>query len=369
MTQLDKLKAIEAELNGQFVERRTEVRALLLCLLARQHLLLIGPPGTAKSMLVRTLADRLGVKVFQWLLTKFSTPEEIFGPVSVPGMKAGKYQRITTDKLPEAELAFIDETFKANSAILNSMLTVLNERLYHNNGAPVRVPLQFAVGASNEFPQGEELGALYDRFLVRLLVNPIADDGAFVSMLAGPAAAKATALDANELAFVQALAASIRVPQPVLDAMAALRRTLRAEGIVASDRRWRESLALVRAAALLAGHQEAQVSDLEVLQHILWSDAGHRDKAQGLVLSATNPHRKAAIELLDEARSVWGSTDPAAVQTGVAVELNDKLKDIFRRATEAAKASGSPEFDEVLDFCKGSRKSLRSAILGDAMEG
>ena len=367
MNQYEKLKAIEAELNGQFLERADEIHALLLCLVAKQHCLLIGPPGTAKSLLVRSLADRLGAKVFQWLLTKFSTPEEIFGPVSMPDLKAGRYKRITTDKMPEADCVFIDEIFKANSAILNSMLTILNERVYHNNGGPAKVPLQFAVGASNEFPQGEELNALFDRFLVRMVVNYLADDASVAGLLNldRQPGAKPTTLDAKELEFLQAMRVGIDVPQAVRDAMVALRRALKAEGIIASDRRWRESLALVQAEALMAGRVECKVADLEVLRHVLWSDPGHKDKAQGVVLALVNPWRKAAVEILDEARSVWGATDPETVTADAATEIGLKLKGVLARAEAAAKDSGSSEFNQTVAYIKARRKDLKKAILGE----
>jgi MoxR-like ATPase len=139
--------------------------------LAGEHVLLLGPPGTAKSALVRAIAQAFGGTYFERLLTKFSTPEELFGPISLKALEQDRYQRVTAGKLPEAEFAFVDEVFKANSAILNSLLTAMNERLFHNDGAPTQMPLVALFGASNELPEGKELEALFDRFLLRFDVQ------------------------------------------------------------------------------------------------------------------------------------------------------------------------------------------------------
>ena len=149
----DKFLAIESELNAIYFEREEVIRGLLIGLLTRQHVLLLGPPGTAKSMLANDICSRIGGRYFHWLLARTSTPEELFGPISLKALEADSYRRVTTGKLPEANIAFVDEIFKCNSAVLNSMLSVLNERLFFNDGAPVEVPLQMAVGASNELPE------------------------------------------------------------------------------------------------------------------------------------------------------------------------------------------------------------------------
>jgi MoxR-like ATPase len=139
----------------------------LAAVLAGEHVLLLGPPCTAKSALARAIAQAFGGAYFARLLTKFSTPEELFGAISLRALEQDHYARITTGKLPEAEFAFIDEVFKANSAILNALLAVVNERVFHNDGQPVACPLVTMSGASNELPEGKDLEALFDRFLVR----------------------------------------------------------------------------------------------------------------------------------------------------------------------------------------------------------
>src|SRR5690606_26564209 len=153
MGQFAKITEIRNYLNSKYFEREKEIDAILIALLSRQHVLLIGSPGTAKSALASELSKIVkDMGYFQWLLTRFSTPEELFGPLSIKDLEQGVYKRNTTGKLPEAHLAFLDEIFKANSAILNSLLTLINERIFYNNGGVVQSPLISIVGSSNEYP-------------------------------------------------------------------------------------------------------------------------------------------------------------------------------------------------------------------------
>src|SRR2546422_2287428 len=158
MTPQDKLRKIREELQQLFLERAELIDGALAALLAAQHILIIGPPGTAKSMLADELCRRItGATYFQWLLTKFTTPEELFGAVSLKALEADDYRRVTTHKLPEAHIAFLDEIFKASSPILNPILTLMNERRFHNGREGAEVPLLTPFAASNELPEDDEL--------------------------------------------------------------------------------------------------------------------------------------------------------------------------------------------------------------------
>ena len=174
----EKLKAIIAYLSSGLIGREEQARMLLLTALAGENIIFFGPPGTAKSELARRLPHCFTseLKYFECLLTKFSMPEEVFGPISLKSLEQDRYERIYQGHLPGANIAFIDETFKANSAILNSLLTIMNEREFDTGTSRVPVELLTVVGASNEMPAEAELAALYDRFVVRMKVLPLATE-------------------------------------------------------------------------------------------------------------------------------------------------------------------------------------------------
>jgi MoxR-like ATPase len=224
-----RLQRIRDALSEGLIERDIPIRLALLAALAGEHVLLIGPPGTAKSELARRLRLAFtGQTYFERLLTRFSVPEELFGPLSIKALEEDKYQRQTDGYLPTAAVAFLDEIFKANSAILNALLTLLNEREFDNGTQRVKTPLVSVVGASNELPQEEELLALYDRFLVRYHVGPVTDDG-FAKLLdlrgqAKPAIDAALMLTPADLEHIHTAAMKVTVPAEVASLLKAMRR-------------------------------------------------------------------------------------------------------------------------------------------------
>lgn len=279
----DRLRKLRDALLTGLVERDVAIRLALLAALAGEHLLLVGPPGTAKSVLARRL--RLAFRdaaYFERLLTKFSVPEELFGPLSIKGLEEDRYERQTQRYLPTASVAFLDEIFKANSAILNALLTLLNEREFDNGSERVKTPLISVVGASNELAESEELDALFDRFLLRLHVGPVSAKG-FSSLLAlrgddAPEIPESLCLTADDLRAVQTAASRVEVPADLVALLSELRDWCAAENIPVSDRRWRKVVKLLQVSALTNGRSKASIWDAWLLQHCLWSKPGDRDK-------------------------------------------------------------------------------------------
>lgn len=267
-----KLQTIKQSLNEKFYDREMEIEALLIALLSRQHILFIGPAGTGKSALSAMLGKIVErSKYFQHLLTPFSTPEELFGVLSLKDLEQGIYKRNTKGMLPETNFAFIDEIFKANSAILNSLLTLINERIYYNNGVPIHSPLLTLVGSSNEYiDEGEGLEALFDRFLLRYEVDYIKDEHCFIEMLKDEKEIYIPKITLQELEQHQYRVSNVHIENDLYKLIAKIRKKLQDEGIRPSDRRFKQSLSLLKAKAYLEGRFEVCKSDFIILSHTLW---------------------------------------------------------------------------------------------------
>jgi MoxR-like ATPase len=274
-----RLRAIIDTLESGLVERRQSVRLCLLAALAGEHTLFIGPPGTAKSELARRLHTVFrDARYFERLLTRFSVPEELFGPLSIKALEEDRYERHTDGFLPDASIAFIDEVFKANSAILNALLTLLNEREFDNGAGRQRCPLISCVGATNAVPEDEIADAFFDRFLLRLPVAPVSADGFGALLDAGRRRNWAPpgpelALDSADLARLAADAAAVSVPADFVAVLAELRQHFVAQPIHVSDRRWVKIVWLLRIAAASEGRAALALWDLLLLPWLTAPDA------------------------------------------------------------------------------------------------
>ncbi|PDW03085.1 AAA family ATPase [Candidatus Viridilinea mediisalina] len=364
---------VSNQLKKDFVGKGQIIDLMLITALAREHLLLVGPPGTAKSELIKRFVVLLGARkdageLFEYLLTRFTEPNEIFGPVNIKEFQAGTFTRNIDRALPQARIAFLDEVFKANSAILNALLTILNERFYFNGLEQINVPLISVYGATNEVPEGDDLAALYDRFLLRVRTDNV-DERQFRDLLAAgwKMERERIKLGRNETlvpildSLDQLQIAYDALEQidlvPIFDDYRELVRQIRAEGISLSDRRAVKLLKLVAAAALLRGEQQASAADLWVLLHI-WNHPEQIaalqaivgpvvEQAGGQAISAERPLAELSHELAQLSARATAAAPNIAYTTTYYTAL---LHDLERTRQElldhsAARRTDAPQHD------------------------
>lgn len=281
------------QLEAQFLGKEEIIRLLFINALAGEHLVMVGPPGTAKSALLRAFAQVIEARYFDYLLTRFTEPNEIFGPVDIQAFRAGEYRRRVDRMLPEAEVVFLDEIFKANSAILNSLLSLLNSRRFTHGNVTMRAPLISMYAASNEVPTDEALSALFDRFLLRVRVDYL-DSYHFRGLLQkgveleargmDPAAEQLTpVISAADLHHVQRnFGELLDFDEEFLATFKGLVFQIRSEGVGLSDRRVVKLLKLFAASAVFDGRNKVNDSDFFVLRHV-WNTPEQEEILQEIV--------------------------------------------------------------------------------------
>ena len=303
------LQNIFSYLESDLIERTVPVRLSLLAALCGEHLLLLGPPGTAKSQLARKLHKVFSnASYFERLLTRFSVPEELFGPLSIKALEEDRYQRLTKHYLPEASIAFIDEIFKSNSAILNSLLTLLNEREFDNGASRVKTPLISVIAASNELPEEEGLEALYDRFLLRYQVKPVSDEG-FDSLL-NLSTPKDSVTDFKPVSLqdIQQLkteSSNISLDKQAHNLLHGLRKYLHENNIYISDRRWRKAFNLLQVAAFTNEQSSISQWDCVLLSHLMWQSPDQLDDINGWFKLQLNLDIESAIKRIEKLVMAW----------------------------------------------------------------
>lgn len=288
MTQnIEKLNHVLRYVKDTFVGKDDVIDLLGICLLARENAFLYGPPGTAKSAIVRTLAQAVkDGKNFEYLLTRFTEPNEIFGPFDIRKLKEGELLTNTEGMMPEASMVFLDEIFNANSAILNSLLMALNEKIFKRGKETKHLPALMFVGASNMLPEDEALNALFDRFLIRINVDYVHPDLLQQVLLAGRKLEENSENEtpeilSHEIKELQNLCRTVEL-KPIYEVYLNTIMSLRNTGIAISDRRAVKMQNLIAASALICGRNEAILSDLWVLKHI-WDTEEQIEILEGII--------------------------------------------------------------------------------------
>ena len=306
-----RLARLRDEVAARFVAREELAQATACAMAAGEHLFVLSPPGAAKSAFLRAFAEGIGGRLFRVVLNPDIPREAIFGAIDPSALAEGKWRR-RWDGLAQAHLALLDEVFKASPQVLNTLLDALEERRAGQGEDEVVLPLISAMGASNEAPEEPELRAVYDRFLVRLSVGYVQDPTAFKGLLVADAGSSpiTPVMAAEELMLLAAAveAMSLQPPAEVVDAMATIWSEMRDRAV--SDRRWRRSLKVATAHALLRGAQAVEVYDLAALRWTLWVDPQEEKEVRDLVLGLTDPLAGRVLDLeallADAARRMAG---------------------------------------------------------------
>jgi len=357
-TLLELPKKFMESLMAPFIGREEEAKVITLALLSKEHVILIGEPGTAKSALARRAAELLNAKFFMYLLTKYTEPAELFGALDINALKEGQYKRITKDRLPESQIAFLDEIFNANSAILNALLSLLNERVIYDGYNVIKVPLRTLISASNRVPDEPELEALYDRLLLRHYARPVGEelwkqllDATWEIEFTNRWAVKEPIMNIEHLDKLYSYLSQVDL-SGVKNKLLKLYAMLEEKGIHLPDRRKGKVLKVVSAHAILNSRLKATEEDLIVLKYIAPREIDDFEKVAALL----SEELKTPIKYMKELNEIYNNIKEAAKYVEAANESDPRLIELIRslRATrDRIVALGKESGDEkVEEFSK-----------------
>ncbi|XXY16761.1 AAA family ATPase [Sorangium sp. So ce216] len=348
-----------------FRERENAVECILLAALSGNHALLVGPPGTAKSALFfGFLSCFPDARKFQTLVTKFGTEDEYFGPVKLSALKNDLWERNLEGRLAGVECAFLDEVFKGSDSVLNAFLSAMNERLY--KGRPI--PLRMLVGASNELPEEENLAAVYDRFLLRDLVEYVQADATWMQLVATPPAYTASAqIKLAEWDAARTDVGRVALPERIVQELLRIRNELKTNGIVVSDRRWIALTRVLRAAAWLDDCAEVELDHLAVLRYGLWQKPDDRARVVAVLDTVDRSAVAKAITVVDEALRAYAHrpTEAAAYLEALpklAADVTDAAKRVQEQLKEGVSRRAQARIQPKLDELKKVHDALKADL-------
>ncbi|WP_172378969.1 ATPase RavA domain-containing protein [Vibrio sp. Vb339] len=359
----ERINKLAHALSDGVYEREDTIKLCLLAALAGESVFLLGPPGIAKSLIAKRLIQAFdNSSYFEYLMTRFSTPEEVFGPLSIQELKDnGRYVRLTEGYLPTAQVVFLDEIWKAGPAILNTLLTVVNEKTFKNGSDIERVPMRLLVSASNELPDEDSgLEALYDRMLVRVFVNRIQNKQNFKSMLTTGTSQEAVipkGLAITDIEYHQwqkeldKLELTDNSFDKLFELKTMLEETVKQQGsaseseLYVSDRRWKKAVKLLKASAFFSGRDSVNPLDIMLLQDCLWHSPESRDVVRSVVKDfALNrafdqQESKAQIEMSREELEEIQDDVESTLSVALSMESTSGLlrKDVYQNDIKNAK--------------------------------
>lgn len=301
----ERIAEVRRQLKARFAERSALVDGTLTALIARDHLLMLGPPGTAKSDFAESVSECLSTGFFDLQLTKDTSPEEVFGMFSAKKMmEEDRYERNVEGCAPTKQVWFLDEIFKSSSALLNGFLLAMQQRKMRNGAEMIELPLETVMAASNEYPEDSSLDALYDRFAVKFWLDYIGDDAALLRLIAeGPTAVDAK-LEDGDLDSLRQAADSLGWGKEEATTLLKIKKACEDAGFVASDRTWiGKAPKLVRARAVLNGHKAVQPGDYLVLADVIWKRHTDRPALLKTVGNASDPYGARAASIIDGVRT------------------------------------------------------------------
>lgn len=336
------------------MEKEECIRAMITALITKEHCFLLGVPGTAKTLMIDTLKSAFKMRKFSWLLTKFTAPEEIFGPTNLAMLKKGVFERIPDGKLWDCEIAQLEEIFKASTAILNTFLFAMNERKAHNNGV-MDIPLHTIFAPSNEVPQDPMLNAMYDRLTLRVEVDRIKERDNFEYYLRNYYNYSKLTLDTqitkkelNEVVeFVKTIPYEHQVSKigDVWEAMEDIE-------VIPSDRKWGQSIKMLQATALMNGHDKVEDEDFDIFNNVLWNTTQQRKMIYSVLMKTVNPSVAKVYDMKDDVEREWL-----------------KFQKEVRGKTESEKTRITGDFAKIVKKYQEELKGLKDSKAKSDLEG